>query len=137
MGIMALGLVAGGVLPHFEIPVWVVAISAVCLALGNLVGGMRLIRSVGTQFFPVRPVHGFGAGVSSVAVITLSALVGGNVSTTHVTSMSIVGAGSAEKLSLIRWRFVQKVLLTWVLTIPLTAVLAGLFYVALRALGVQ
>ncbi|MBZ0288941.1 MAG: inorganic phosphate transporter, partial [Anaerolineae bacterium] len=76
-------------------------------------------------------------GVSSVAVITLSALVGGNVSTTHVTSMSIVGAGSAEKLSLIRWGFVQKVLLTWVLTIPLTAALAGLFYVALGALGVH
>ena len=137
MGIMALGLVAGGVLPHFEVPVWVVGISAVCLAMGNLVGGMRLIRSVGTQYFPIQPVHGFGAGVSSVAVITLSALVGGNVSTTHVTSMSIVGAGSAEKLSLIQWSFVQKVLLTWVLTIPLTAALAGLFYVALAALGVH
>jgi PiT family inorganic phosphate transporter len=137
MGILALGLVAGGVLPHFEVPLWVVGVSALCLALGNLVGGMRLIRSVGTQYFPIRPVHGFGAGVSSVAVITVSALVGGNVSTTHVTSMSIVGAGSAEKFSLIRWSFVQKVLLTWVLTIPLTAALAGLFYTAMSVISIH
>jgi PiT family inorganic phosphate transporter len=137
MGITALGLVASGALPHFEVPLWVVVVSAVCLAMGNLVGGMRLIRSVGTQFFPIRPVHGFGAEVSSVAVIAVSSMVGGNVSTTHVTSMSIIGAGSAEKLSLIQWGFVQKVLLTWVLTIPVTATLAGLFYIALGALGVH
>jgi inorganic phosphate transporter, PiT family len=137
MGITALGLVASGVLPHFEVPLWVVVVSAVCLAMGNLVGGMRLIRSVGNEFFPIRPVHGFGAGLSSVAVITMSSIMGGNVSTTHVTSMSIIGAGSAERFSMIRWHFVQKVLLTWVLTIPLTAALAGLFYTALVALGVQ
>jgi PiT family inorganic phosphate transporter len=137
MGITALGLVASGVMPHFEVPLWVVIVSAVCLAVGNLVGGMRLIRSVGTEFFPIRPMHGFGAELSSVAVIAVSSMVGGNVSTTHVTSMSIIGAGSAERLSMIQWGFVQKVLLTWVLTIPLTAALAGLFYVALRALGVS
>jgi inorganic phosphate transporter, PiT family len=130
MGITALGLVATGVLPSFEVPVWVIVVSAVCLAMGNLVGGMRLIRSVGSQFFPIRPVHGFGAEVSSVAVITVSAIVGGNVSTTHVTSMSIIGAGSAERLSMIQWSFVRKVLFTWAVTIPTTALLAGLFYVA-------
>jgi PiT family inorganic phosphate transporter len=137
MGITALGLVASGALPHFEVPLWVVVVSAVCLAMGNLVGGMRLIRSVGTQFFPIRPVHGFGAELSSVAVITVSSIMGGNVSTTHVTSMSIVGAGSAEKLSMIQWSFVQKVLLTWVLTIPLTAALAGLFYLAFAAISLH
>jgi len=130
MGITALGLVVTGVLPRFEVPTWVILISAACLALGNLVGGMRLIRSVGTQFFPIQPLHGFGAGLSSVAVITVSAVVGGNVSTTHVTSMAIIGAGSAERLSLIQWSFVRKVLLTWVVTIPGTALLAALFYMA-------
>jgi PiT family inorganic phosphate transporter len=137
MGITALGLVAVGALPKFEIPVWVIIISAACLAIGNLVGGMRLIRSVGTQIFHIRPIHGFGAEVSSVAVITASAIVGGNVSATHVTSMSIVGAGSAERLADIQWKFVQKILLTWVFTIPLTALLALVFYAALITAGVS
>lgn len=137
MGITALGLVVSGSLPTFEVPLWVIIVSAVFLAAGNLVGGMRLIRSVGKDFFEIRPIHGFGAEVSSVAVIAVSAMVGGNVSTTHVTSMAIVGAGSAERLSSVRWGFVQKVLLTWVFTIPVTALLAALFYGLMLAAGVH
>jgi PiT family inorganic phosphate transporter len=134
MGITALGLVAVGVLPQFEVPIWVIVGSAVCLAIGNLVGGMRLIRSVGVDFFPIRPIHGFGAEVASVSVIVASSIVGGDVSTTHVTSMSIVGAGSAESFAQVQWRFVRRVFLTWILTIPLTAILAGLIYLGLIAL---
>lgn len=137
MGITALGLVATGSLPTFQVPMWVIIISAVFLAVGNLLGGLRLVRSVGGDFFDIRPIHGFGAEVSSVAVITVSSLVGGNVSTTHVTSMSIIGAGSAECLASIQWKFVRKVLMTWVLTIPITACLAGFIYVALVAVGVH
>jgi PiT family inorganic phosphate transporter len=128
MGITALGLFATGFLPRFEVPLWVIVGSAACLALGNLVGGMRLIDSVGARFFPVRPVHGFSAGVSSALIIGISALVGGGVSTTHVTSMSIIGAGAAEGSTRVQWQFVRKVLLVWVLTIPSTILLAGLFY---------
>jgi inorganic phosphate transporter, PiT family len=135
MGVTALGLIATGVLPKFEVPLWVIIISAACLALGNLIGGTRLIRSVGTQFFNIRPVHGFCAEVSSAAIILVSSLVGGGVSTTHITNMSIVGAGAAESLREVQWIFVRKVLLTWVLTMPFTGVLAGLLYLAFRAMG--
>lgn len=137
MGITALGLVAAGELSTFEVPTWVIALSAVFLAMGNLVGGMRLVHSVGKDFFQIRPIHGFGAELSSVAVIAVSSLVGSNVSTTHVTSMAIVGAGSAERISNVRWRFVNKVLLTWVFTIPLTALLAACLYALFSALGVH
>jgi PiT family inorganic phosphate transporter len=137
MGVTVFGLLAIGVLPKFEVPIWVIVTSAICLALGNLIGGMRLMRSVGSQFFRIRPIHGFSAEVSSAAIIAVSSLVGGDVSTTHVTSMSIIGAGAAERISMVRWGFVQKVLLTWVLTIPLTALLAGLIYLALIVLGVH
>src|SRR5690606_39609765 len=104
-------------LPSFEVPLWVMIGSAACLALGNLIGGMRIMGSVGTKFFRIRPIHGFSAELSSTAIILISSLLGGNVSTTHVTSMSIIGAGAAERISMVRWGFVRKVLMTWVFTI--------------------
>lgn len=137
MGVVALGLVLTGFLPHFEIPTWVVALTAVGLAVGNMIGGMRLIRTMGTRFFQVRPIHGFSAEVASTIILIVSSLIGGNVSTTHVTGLSIVGAGAAERPSMVRWNFVGHVLLTWALTIPLTAVVASLVYFALKELGIQ
>ena len=137
MGITTLGLIAAGVLPKFEVPVWVIVGSAVCLALGNLLGGMRLMKAVGMQFFRIRPIHGFSAEVSSALIIAISSILGGDVSTTHVTSMSIIGAGAAERISMVRWGFVQRVLLTWVLTIPSTALIAGVLYLVLAALGLH
>jgi PiT family inorganic phosphate transporter len=137
MGVTVLGLMATGFLPRFEVPLWVIVGSGVCLALGNLVGGMRLMRSVGTQFFEVRPLHGFSAEMSSTLIIIASSLVGGDVSTTHVTSMSIVGAGAAESVRAVQWRFVRRVLLTWVLTIPATALLAGSICLLLTRVGIH
>jgi len=137
MGITALGLVAAGISPQFEVPAWVILGSAICLALGNLVGGMRLMKAVGVQFFRIRPIHGFSAEVSSAIIIAVSSILGGDVSTTHVTSMSIIGAGAAERISMVRWGFVQRVLLTWVLTIPMTALIAGVLYLVLNAMGIR
>jgi len=132
MAVTALSLLATGFLTRFEVPTWVIVASAGCLAFGNLVGGMRLMQSMGTRFFRIRPLHGFSAEVSSALIIGASSLIGGDVSTTHVTSMSIIGAGTAERLSMVRWGFVQRVLLTWLLTIPLTALLAASLCMALN-----
>lgn len=137
MGITALGLLATGFLPKFEVPVWVIIGSAGCLALGNLVGGTRLVRSVGEEFCAIRPIHGFSAGISSTLIIGVSSLIGGGVSTTHVTSMSIIGAGAAEDRNAVRWKFVRRVLLVWVLTIPTTMLLALAFYRAYINLGIR
>lgn len=137
MGITTLGLLASGVLPEFNVPTWVIVGSAACLALGNLLGGMRLMRAVGMQFFRIRPIHGFSAELSSAIIISISSLLGGDVSTTHVTNMSIIGAGAAERISMVRWGFVQKVLMTWLVTIPMTALIAGALYAILNALGIH
>src|SRR5260221_2820857 len=136
MGMMALGLLVTGFLPRFEIPTWVIAVSAIGLALGNLLGGMRLVNSIGGRFFQIRPIHGFSAEAASALIILVSSLLGGVVSTTQVTSLSVVGAGAGERVSMVRWNFVQNVILTWVLTIPLTALLAALTSGILRQLGV-
>ena len=132
MGITTLSLLVAGVITKFEVPPWVIIGSAVCLALGNLIGGTRLIKRVGRDFFQVRPLHGFSAEVSSTFIILGSSVLVGDVSTTHVTSMSIIGAGSAEGVSMVRWSFVQRVLLTWLLTIPATAVFAATVYFVMR-----
>ena len=136
MGMMALGLLATGFLPQFEIPTWVIAVSAIGLALGNLLGGMRMINSVGGRFFQIRPIHGFSAETASALIILVTSLLGGVVSTTQVTSLSVVGAGAGERVSMVRWDFVQSVVLTWVLTIPLTAILAAATCGVLKGLGV-
>jgi inorganic phosphate transporter, PiT family len=137
MGMMTLGLVLTGFLPQFEVPNWVIGLSALGLAFGNLIGGTRLIKTVGAKFFQVRPIHGFSAQVASAVIIGIALRLGGNVSATHVTSLAVVGAGAAERLSMVRWGFVQNVLITWLVTIPFTALLGGLVYLGLSRIGAQ
>jgi len=137
MGIVALGLVLSGLFQHFQIPLGLVALCASGLAIGNLVGGLRLVKSVGSRFFQIRPIHAFSAELAGGLIITISSLLGGNVSATHVSNFAIVGAGSAERLSLVRWHFAKNVFTTWILTIPMTALLACLLYSILEVLGLK
>ncbi len=133
MGIIALGLVSGGVLPSFQVPVWVIAISAGAIALGTWTGGWRLIRTIGSKFFKIRPVHGFTAQVTSAGVILSASLLGGPVSTTQVVSSAIMGIGSAERLSKVHWGTAGQIVAAWVTTIPFVAILAALFATLLRS----
>ncbi len=128
MGIIALGLVANGHLKTFSIPLWVILISAAAMGAGTLFGGWSLIRTLGSKFYRVRPIHGFGAQAASSAVILGAALVGGPVSTTHVVSSAIVGAGSAERMQKVRWGVFNNIVISWLLTIPAAAALGALFY---------
>jgi PiT family inorganic phosphate transporter len=134
MGIIALGLVTTGYLTQFYIPVWVIALSAGAISLGTAFGGWRLIRTLGSKFYKIRPVHGFSTQVTSASIILGAALLGGPVSTTQVVSSAIMGAGSAERLSKVRWGVAGNIALAWLLTIPSTAlVAAGLYWLLLRA----
>lgn len=128
MGIITLGLVATGVLDTFAVPMWVIAVSAGAIALGTLFGGWNVIRTLGSKFYRVRPIHGFGAQIASSGVILGAALLGGPVSTTQVVSSSIVGAGSAERVRMVRWGVFRNILLAWVLTIPAAAGVSALVY---------
>jgi PiT family inorganic phosphate transporter len=129
MGILAMGLVAFGVLPTFYVPTWVIFLSASAMALGTALGGWRLIRTMGAGFFRVRSTHAFSSQVASFSVIMGAALWGAPVSTTQVISSSIVGAGSAERINKVRWTVAQQIVMAWLLTIPSTGLLgAGLFW---------
>ncbi|MBI5029985.1 MAG: inorganic phosphate transporter [Chloroflexi bacterium] len=129
MGIITLGLVTAKVLPVFEVPLWVVAISASAIALGTWVGGWRLIKTIGGKFFKIRPVHGFTTQVASAGVILAAALLGGPVSTTQVVSSSLMGVGSAERVSKVRWTTAQQIVIAWITTIPASAIMAALLVI--------
>ena len=106
-------------------------VSAGAIALGTALGGWRLIRTLGGKFYKIRPVHGFGSQFTSALVILAASLVGGPVSTTQVVCSSIMGVGSAERLSKVRWQVGQEMLVAWLLTIPLSGGLAALAYLLL------
>jgi PiT family inorganic phosphate transporter len=132
MGVIALGLVAFGILPSFSVPVWVIAACALSIAFGTAVGAWRLIRTLGAGFFRIRPIHAFSSQLASAAVILSSGLFGAPVSSTQVISSTIVGTGAAERVHQVRWGVAGNIVLAWVLTIPSTGLLGSLFYLVFR-----
>ncbi len=128
MGIITLALITGGVLTTFYVPMQVVFLCALTIALGTAVGGWRLIRTLGGKFYRIRPVDGIASQLASTVVILSATLIGGPVSTTQVVSSAIMGVGAAERVNKVRWGVAQEIATTWVLTIPLTALVGFGFY---------
>jgi PiT family inorganic phosphate transporter len=128
MGLIALSLVILGFSPSFYVPWWVVASCASAIALGTASGGWKIIKTMGSKIYRLRSVHAFCAQTSSAAVILGAALVGGPVSTTHVVSSSIMGVGAGHRISAVRWGVAKSIILAWFITIPASAVMAGLSF---------
>ena len=136
MGVIAMAMVTTGFATTFRVPWWVVTVSGMALALGTGFGGWRLIKTLGGKFYKIRPVHAFGSQLTSAGVILGAALLGGPVSTTQVVSSSIMGAGAADRVSKVRWTVERDLLVAWLLTIPISAlVAAGLYLVVSRIVG--
>ena len=128
MGIMAMAMVTTGYTTEFRVPFWVIALSASAIALGTALGGWRLIETLGGKFYKIRPVHAFGSQLTSATIILGAAMLGGPVSTTQVVSSSIMGAGSADRVSKVRWNVARDIAVAWLLTIPVSALLAAAIY---------
>jgi PiT family inorganic phosphate transporter len=122
MGIIALALIASG---HLESgadpPTWVVVSAATAIALGTYVGGWRIIRTMGSRIIKMDPAQGFSAQGVGSAVILSASHVGFPLSTTHVMSGAIMGAGAAKRFSAVRWGVAGNILVAWVLTLPCAA----------------
>jgi PiT family inorganic phosphate transporter len=132
MGILTMGLVAFGVLPAFRVPMWVIAACASAIGLGTALGGWRLIRTVGSGFYRIRPIHAFSSQIASTVVILGAALLGSPVSTTQVISSTIVGAGAAQRVHMVRWGMATQIVVAWLLTIPATGILGAALLWVLR-----
>jgi PiT family inorganic phosphate transporter len=128
MGLIALSLVILGLSPSFHVPWWAVASCASAIALGTASGGWKIIKTMGSKIYRLRSVHAFCAQSSSAAVILGAALAGGPVSTTHVVSSSIMGVGAGQRISAVRWGVAKNIILAWFITIPASAVMAGLSF---------
>ena len=132
MGIITMGLLASGVLSRFYVPFWVIVACAAAMALGTMLGGWRIIHTLGGKFYKIRPIHGFTSQITSAVVILTAALIGGPVSTTHVVSSAILGVGAAERMSRVRWTVVGHIVAAWLLTIPASGLVAMLSYAVIE-----
>jgi PiT family inorganic phosphate transporter len=117
---------AGG----FVIPVWVKVVSALTMAAGTAGGGWRIIKTLGHKMVKLHPINGFAAETSGALVILSASVFGIPVSTTHIVSSSIMGVGAAKRFSAIRWSVVERMVWAWILTLPVTALLAYGFVLA-------
>ncbi|HET7030402.1 MAG TPA: inorganic phosphate transporter [Candidatus Limnocylindrales bacterium] len=130
MGIMTLALIAGGLLPaDSTIPLWVIVLAASAISFGTAAGGWRIIRTMGQKVVKLDPVHGFAAETTAASIILTASHFGMPVSTTHVISSAIIGVGSSDRLSAVRWGVAGNIVIAWVLTIPASAAFAALSYV--------
>jgi PiT family inorganic phosphate transporter len=134
IGLLALG-VAASQGQAFSIPAWTILLAMGTVALGSLTGGRRLIRKLGGKFYRIRPIHGLAAQLASAGVSFIATSVGAPVSTTQVVSTTILGAGAAQRVNMVRWGVAAEILWAWVLTVPATVALGALGVWVLRWLS--
>jgi inorganic phosphate transporter, PiT family len=134
MSLLAYGAIAKGASDKFAVPLWVIVACATAMAMGTAAGGMRIIKTMGTKIIDLKPIHGFAAETSAAITILSSSFLGMPVSTTHVITGSIMGAGASQRVSAVRWGVTARILWAWVLTIPACAVVSMAIYYAASAL---
>jgi PiT family inorganic phosphate transporter len=132
MGILTLALYTAGRIDTFEVPTWVIFLSAITLGLGTAAGGRRIIRTMGEKIIKLEPVHGFAAETSAAAVIYAASRYGLPVGTTPVISSAIMGVGAARGRHAVRWNVARQIVTAWVLTITASAVSAALIFIPIN-----
>ena len=110
--------------PEFAVAFWIKFTCALTMAAGTAAGGWRIIRTMGHKIVRMQPIHGFAAQTTAAAVIQVATHWGIPLSTTHVISTSIMGVGATKRLSAVKWGIIGRIVWAWVLTIPVTALLA-------------
>ncbi|WHY64508.1 inorganic phosphate transporter [Neobacillus sp. SuZ13] len=132
MGIIVFALVAGGFQSTLDVPFWVQVLCAGTIGLGTMIGGMRIIKTVAKKIFKVKPINGFAADLTSFAVLQGATMFGLPVSTTHVSSSAILGVGSSKRFKGVNWGVAIRIVTTWVITLPISALIAGLVMMVLK-----
>jgi PiT family inorganic phosphate transporter len=137
MGVITLALVANGNISssNVHVPTWVVVSSATAIALGTYSGGWRIIRTLGTRIIKMDPAQGFAAQTSGATVILAASHFGYPLSTTHVISGGVMGAGAAKRLSAVRWGVAGNIVAAWILTLPTAGAIGAAAYGLTRIFG--
>lgn len=128
MGIITLALISGGFQTTTDIPMWVRVGAALAMGIGTSVGGWKIIKTVGGKIMKLQPVNGAAADLSSSLLIFTFTYLHLPVSTTHVISSSIMGVGAAKRVRGVKWGVARRIVITWIITLPISALLAALIY---------
>ncbi len=128
MGVIALALFTHGSIDHFYIPTWVKIAAGLAIAAGTYVGGWRIMRTLGQRLYSMEPAGGFAAQTTAGFVIYFATRFGYPLSTTHVISGAVLGAGATKRLSAVRWGLAGNIVVAWILTIPAAALVAAALY---------
>lgn len=134
MGIITMALIANGYASSSDIPFWVQVSCATAMGLGTSIGGWKIIKTVGGKIMKIRPINGVAADLSSAFIIFGATFIHLPVSTTHVISSSILGVGSAHRIKGVKWDTAKRMVITWVITLPISATLSGLIYLLLNSI---
>jgi PiT family inorganic phosphate transporter len=134
MGIISGVLVTAGMLDHFYIPFWVVLMAHAAISLGTLSGGWRIVRTMGMKITKLKPVGGFCAETAAAISLFGAASAGIPVSTTHTIAGGIMGVGSIQHLSAVRWGVAKTIIWAWILTIPVAGLVSAICFWILHAI---
>jgi inorganic phosphate transporter, PiT family len=135
MGIITAALLAGGVLPTFKVPYWVIICCHLAMGGGTMAGGWRIIKTMGQRITKLTPFGGFSAETAGGLTLVMNAVFGIPVSTTHTITGAIVGVGASHRITAVRWGVTRRIVWAWVLTIPGAAMIgAGIYQALLIAL---
>ncbi len=132
MGVFSLALVLGGVMPQFQVPLWVIILCGTVMGLGTAVGGWRIIHTMGFKMTRLEPVNGFAAESAAGLSIMLASSLGIPLSTTHTINIAIMGVGSTKRFSAVRWGVAGNIITAWILTFPVCAILGYLLTLLLK-----
>ncbi|MDP4171242.1 MAG: inorganic phosphate transporter [Bacillota bacterium] len=133
MGIITLALIANHTLPKDSpIPLWVQISCAIAMGIGTSIGGWKIIKTVGGKIMKIRPINGVAADLTGTIVIFGATFIQLPVSTTHVISSGILGVGSSHRLKGVKWDTARRIIITWVITLPISAMIAALVYFILN-----
>lgn len=126
MGVITMALISGGVISQFSIPQWVKISCAASMALGTMLGGKKIIKTMGHNMAKLAPVNGFAAETGAALVIFTATMFKAPVSTTHIISTSIMGVAASKRMSSVRWILAKNIVQAWVITIPVCALIAAI-----------
>ena len=126
IGVFTLALLLGGILPEFQVPLWVIMLCAITMGVGTAVGGWRIVKTMGLRLTKLEPVHGFAAETGAALTIELATRLGIPLSTTHTINTAIIGVGATRRFSAVRWGVTLEIVSAWILTFPICGVIGWL-----------
>lgn len=132
MGVFTLALLVGGIIPEFYIPLWVMVACAAMISMGTLVGGWRIMKTVGFRITHLNTAQGFAAEMGAATTIELASRLGVPLSTTHTINFAIMGVGATRRLSAVRWGVTLEIFSAWLLTFPFSALVAYVITIVLH-----